>query len=105
MTNTEAIEILSRPFDMENVPQDILEAHRMAIAALEKQELQKPIDKRGWPKSGRDTADGLCPVCGSPLVCTTPRYYSKHEYYCRDCGQRIDWSDEAAWGRYLKEEN
>lgn len=38
MTNAEAIEILSRPFDMENVPQDILEAHRMAISALEKQD-------------------------------------------------------------------
>ena len=38
MTNAEAIEILSRPFDMKNVPQDILEAHRMAISALDKQD-------------------------------------------------------------------
>ena len=37
MTNEEAIEILSRPFNMKNVPQDILEAHRMAIEALEQQ--------------------------------------------------------------------
>lgn len=43
MTNVEAIEILSRPFDMKNVPQDILEAHKMAISALEKQEGKKPI--------------------------------------------------------------
>lgn len=43
MTEAEAIEILSRPFDMKNVPQDILEAHKMAIAALEKQEGKKPI--------------------------------------------------------------
>lgn len=43
MENREAIEILSRPFDMKNVPQDILEAHKMAIAALEKQEGKKPI--------------------------------------------------------------
>ena len=38
MENREAIEILSRPFDMKNVPQDILEAHKIAISALEKQE-------------------------------------------------------------------
>lgn len=43
MTNKEAIEILSRPFDMKKVPQDILEAHRMAISALEKQKGKKPI--------------------------------------------------------------
>ena len=38
MDNVEAIEILSRPFDMKNVPQDILEAHKMAISAKEKGE-------------------------------------------------------------------
>jgi len=43
MENREAIEILSRPFDMKNVPLDILEAHKMAIAALEKQEGKKPL--------------------------------------------------------------
>lgn len=91
MTNTEAIEILSRPFDMENVPQDILEAHRMAISALEKQEWKKLIDKRGWPKSGRETAEGRCPRCGSDLICLMPKWYSEHGYYCRDCGQCIDW--------------
>ena len=39
MTREEAKEILSRPFNMKNVPQDILEAHRMAIKALE----QEPV--------------------------------------------------------------
>ena len=43
MENREAIEILSRPFDMKNVPQDILEAHKIAISALEKPEWKKPI--------------------------------------------------------------
>ena len=94
MENCEAIEILSRPFDMKNVPQDILEAHKMAISALEKREGKKPNNRSGWPGGARDTADGNCPVCGSLLICTIPRYYSKHEYYCRDCGQRIDWSGE-----------
>ena len=35
MTREEAKEILSRPFNIKNVPQDILEAHRIAIQALE----------------------------------------------------------------------
>lgn len=66
----------------------------MAISALEKQEWKKPIDKRGWPKGGRETAEGRCPRCGSDLICLMPKWYSEHGYYCRDCGQRIDWSDE-----------
>ena len=36
MTNDEAKEILSRPFDMENILQDILDAHRMGVDALDK---------------------------------------------------------------------
>jgi hypothetical protein len=38
MTEREAIEILSRPFSMQEVPKEILDAHRLAISALEKQE-------------------------------------------------------------------
>ena len=38
MTNREAIEIISRPFSMQEVPKEILDAHRLAISALEKQE-------------------------------------------------------------------
>lgn len=97
MTNAEAIEILkSRRMcaayvDSEYVDSVDIEAIDMAISALEKQEGKKPNNRSGWPGGGRDTADGNCPVCGSPLVCTTPRYYSKHEYYCRDCGQKILW--------------
>ena len=36
--NREAIEILSRPFFMQEAPKEILDAHRLAISALEKQE-------------------------------------------------------------------
>ena len=35
MTNREAIEIISRPFSMQEVPKEILDAHRLAISALE----------------------------------------------------------------------
>ena len=38
MTEREAIEILGRPFSMQEAPKEILDAHRLAISALEKQE-------------------------------------------------------------------
>lgn len=48
MTNREAIEILSRPFSMQEVPKEILDAHRLAISALEKQEKDRwiPVTER-----------------------------------------------------------
>ena len=48
MENREAIEILSRPLFMDGTPKEILDAHRMAISALEKQEQDRwiPVTKR-----------------------------------------------------------
>ena len=46
MTREEAIEILSRPFNMKNVPQDILEAHRMAIEALKQEPCEDCINRQ-----------------------------------------------------------
>ena len=43
MTEREAIEILGRPFSMQEVPKEILDAHRLAISALEKQEQDRWI--------------------------------------------------------------
>jgi len=37
MTNEEVLEILSRPFSMKNVPDEIIEAHKIAIEALKEQ--------------------------------------------------------------------
>lgn len=92
MDNVEAIEILKHlRDDLHLKSKEYVDCFDMAIAALEKQEGKKPNNRSGWPADGRDTADGSCPVCGSPLFCITPRYYSKHEYYCRDCGQKILW--------------
>ena len=45
MENREAIEILSRPLFMDGTPKEILDAHRMAISALEKQEVEQEVDK------------------------------------------------------------
>ena len=48
MTEREAIEILGRPFFMQEAPKEILDAHRLAIAALEKQEQDRwiPVTER-----------------------------------------------------------
>ena len=48
MTEREAIEILGRPFSMQEVPKEILDAHRLAISALEKQEADRwiPVTER-----------------------------------------------------------
>lgn len=75
---------------------EVEEAFHMAIAALRAREAKRPLHRRGWPKDSRDTADGFCPTCGTHLDCITPRYYSRHPYFCRDCGQRIDWSGKDA---------
>lgn len=38
MTQKEAMKVLSRPFHMKSTPQEILDAHKMAIKALELQD-------------------------------------------------------------------
>ena len=45
MTRDEAIEILSRSRSMKNVPDDIMEAHEMAIKALEQQTCEDCISR------------------------------------------------------------
>lgn len=61
---------------------------------LDKQTAKKPMNRTGWPENDRDTANGFCPSCGVDLACITPRYYCEHDFYCRDCGQKIDWTPE-----------
>lgn len=91
MTNAEAIEILNRPFDMKNVPQDILEAHKMAIFALEKQEGKKPTHEASIYKCF------TCPTCKNVIdhfeefvPGKKTRILYKH---CHFCGQRILWEE------------
>lgn len=46
MTIEETKKILSRPFNMKNVPQDILDAHKMAIKALEQEPCEDCISRQ-----------------------------------------------------------
>lgn len=58
------------------------EALRMAIEALEKQ-IPKKVRRKHHPKYGRAT---FCPNCSRMDV--------ECWFYCPDCGQAIDWSEE-----------
>ena len=81
MTEREAIEILGRPFSMQEAPKEILDAHRLAISALEKQEQAKEaIPHRNY----QYLSDYWC-ECGWHLG-------KKGDVkFCADCGRRIKW--------------
>lgn len=63
MTRKEAIEILSTPFHMKSTPQDVLDAHKMAIEALEQDQqyksfcewVAKEIFSENWVYVTKDT--------------------------------------------------
>jgi len=79
MTNEEAIAIISRPFDMSGVPSEVLDAHKMAVEALEQE-----------PKTGhwKSTIDGkpICSECGFISESLDGYFVSN---YCPNCGCRM----------------
>lgn len=115
MTDSEAKELMliekeciNRDCDRDCVNCDIVQkvedlnnAYDMAIRALEKQIAKKPkksgvTDKRGifHPINGIDGVPyDLCPLCEANL-CTTGILGRKKMNYCKECGQKLDWSDE-----------
>lgn len=64
------------------IPQKRAEALDIAIQALEKQIPKKPNKCIGFTKSLF-----VCPTCGRKQ----PIMYE--QYYCKECGQKLDWSD------------
>ena len=76
------------------------EALEMSMSALDKQIPNKPkhpgcYDNEGvWHEwngiNGRPYE--LCPNCETNLCCEMP--YDKKPKYCKDCGQKLDWSDK-----------
>lgn len=65
------------------IPQKRAEALDVAIQALEKQIPKKPNKCIGFTESLF-----VCPTCGRKQ----PIMYE--QYYCKECGQKLDWSDE-----------
>ena len=86
MTEREAFNIVGNipiPTDDENY--DIFqyqEAKAIALDALEKQIPKKPNKCFGFA-----TSVFICPTCGRKQ----PIMYE--QYYCKECGQKLDWSD------------
>ena len=79
MTNEEAIENLKYLIsdDCTDTQHDFVKEIKIAIEALEKQIPKKPYWEYGvWH----------CKSCGL--------YIFSDEYFCPDCGQAIDWSDD-----------
>ena len=91
MTESEAIKIcntivfatsFSNPqgIPLNTTKDELAEAMRIAIQALEKQVSKKP-------DFTEDKEFALCPCCnGKGLL--------NKQKYCDNCGQKIDWSDE-----------
>ena len=103
MTKEEAEEILSRPFNMKNVPQDVLEAHRMAIKALEQETVTEFADRcrecgakygkllKKEPKTGYWIRRNSFLV---PYKCSECNYKSeRYDNYCPNCGAKMEVSE------------
>lgn len=110
MTENKAIEELHRirPYGG-IIPQRRVEALDVAIKALEEvqqyhqigtvEECREAVEKQTAKKpdyEGDGFSDGqlvydtwICPCCGKHYEVDCDRYY-----YCQNCGQHIDWSDE-----------
>ena len=70
----------------------------LAIYALEKQILKKPIEEeKQYSEDYGFNSDILCPVCNNYIgYYTEAMCKPKYMRYCNECGQRIDddWSGE-----------
>ena len=68
--------------------EELMEAIRMSIQALEKQ-IPKKVQLRHIRKfDGFD--DGECPTCGNSVS----RDCDGTDNFCPDCGQKLDWRGE-----------
>ena len=84
MTPKEAINVMEKYTDI-TLSKVVIEAHNMAIEALEKQIPKKPTDQsKVRDNEGYVGLIGKCPCCGEIL--------EEDTVYC-DCGQKIDWSE------------
>ena len=102
MTEQEAIKFLTGYLDSVVYKEKCVEAHKLAIKALEeiqkyrvigtpeecrqameKQKAKKPIQITSTKKDGKI---GKCPCCESII--------GEDMIWCDDCGQKLDWGDE-----------
>lgn len=115
MTENEAIKELETSIDIAKMctqnyeRKNEIQGYEMAIQALEEvqqyrkigtvEECREAVEKQTAKKpdyEGDGFSDGqlvydtwICPCCGKHYEVDCDRYY-----YCQNCGQHIDWSDE-----------
>lgn len=102
MTESEAIKIcntigfatsFSNPkgVPLNTTKEELTEAMRMSIQALEKQIPKKPIIKQGKYCNAYH-----CPVCNGYIrsINTRIEVILDENIFCGVCGQKLDWSDE-----------
>ena len=102
MTESEAIKIcntigfatsFSNPkgVPLNTTKEELTEAMRMSIQALEKQIPKKPIIKQGKYCNAYH-----CPVCNGYIrsINTRIEVILDENIFCGVCGQKLDWSDD-----------
>lgn len=105
MTESEAIKIcntivfatsFSNPQGMplNTTKEELAEAMRIAIQALEKQMPKKPIMKQYFENLEEEYL--CCPTCGEILTDRMPADNKTFYFHCMNCGQKFDWGD-AEW--------
>ena len=89
----EAVNVMKKYTDI-SMSKTVIEAHNMAIEALEKQIPKKVNDVF----KSFDVVYGDCPCCGEiyRLEPLEDEEKPRLPNYCSDCGQKLDWSDENA---------
>ena len=103
MTEQEAIKYLTGYLDSVVYKEKCVEAHKLAIKALEEvqqyreigtvEECRAAVEKQtaAKPRGGED-ADGndyaICRECSAIL--SDGEWFAQ---YCPDCGEKVDWSD------------
>lgn len=92
MNRQTAINVLEKYTDRDvGIGKIVIEAHELAIDALQKQIPQKPnIEGDGYDDKGNLIYDTwICPNCEK-------RYETEYDDYkfCPECGQKIDWNSE-----------
>ena len=94
MTTKEAIEYIEALKNSDEIldfyyAEEFIKAFEIAIRALEKQIVKKPINY--------DKYYYKCPYCEQDLSVDDDSLYVYEDTmpnYCSNCGQRLDWSDE-----------
>lgn len=104
MTESEAIKIcntivfatsFSSPqgIPLNTTKDELAEAMRIAIQALEKRIPKKPRKTDSYRGVLKKVYAYVCPTCGNARL---EKYMNERQntVFCWDCGQKLDWSDE-----------